>query len=174
MFFTPAFNYKWFVLQQGSRYLMVLLLVFALFIPLLYMPQEADAEFLTVAAIVGGVAIIVTIWIYLDGNCDNCGSGREDAHTTICSNCLDAIFNCPLWGHPHLGQCGQCYRREWSCDAASGPTSAERWEHHTVQECDYCPDEYRPCTEGDEHGDGVCNNNEDLGSSGNNSSPGMG
>ena len=170
MFFTPTLDSKWLFVQKASQYLMILLLVFALFIPLLYMPQESDAAILTAAAIIGGAAIVVTIWIYLDGKCDYCGIGSEDAHFKVCTNCHDGIFNCPMYGNPHTAYCGQCWSLLYTCDAVNGPTAAEIWTPHANQDCDYCSDEYRPCTEGDEHGNGVCNNNDDQGSSGNNSS----
>jgi hypothetical protein len=148
---------------------MVLLLVFALFIPLLYMPQEADGAVITVAAIIAGVALAVQIWIYLDGRCDYCGNGSEDDHTTICTNCHDGIYVCPGYSHPHVGQCGRCYQSIWACNTVGGPTSAQRWAGHISQSCDYCPDEYVPCIEGDNHGDGICND-DDGSSSGTNSS----
>ena len=173
MFFTPTFNANWFMVQKVSRYLMVILAVAMLFTPLLYMPKEADAAVVTVAAIVAGVTLVATIWIYLDGVCDRCSDGRETAHTAICTNCHAGILACPGWAAPHVQQCGRCYQSLFTCNTVNGPTSEQTQASHAPQSCNYCSEAYIPCIEGDEHGDGVCNTDDDMGSSGNNNSMGL-
>ncbi|RKU12609.1 hypothetical protein C6503_16930 [Candidatus Poribacteria bacterium] len=179
MFFTPTLDSNWFVVQQASRYLMVLLLVFALFIPLLHMPQESEAVVLTAVAvgtlIVSGAAVAVTLWIYNDGKCDYCGNGRETDHTGVCTNCHSGAYHCPGLIHGHTAYCYYCDDLLYTCDAPGGSTAAEVWAPHGEQTCDYCSNKYIPCKEGDDHGDGVCNDDNDQGaSSSSNSSTGTG
>lgn len=147
---------------------MVLLLVFALFIPLLYMPQESEAAVLTAVAvgtlIVAGVTVVVTMWIYNDGRCDYCDQGRETDHLDTCGNCPIKSYQCPRYYYTsHQALCGRCNDALYTC--AGADNIEEIWAPHGPQSCDYCPDEYSPCIEEDEHGDGICNNNSSSGNS---------
>ena len=167
MFFTPTLDSNWFIIQKASQYLMILLLVFALFIPLLYTPQEAEAELLAIAVgtlIISGAAVVVTIWIYNDGRCDYCNDGRETDHLDSCDNCPVKSYQCPRYPYSsHQSICYHCGDILYSCGGDND--NEEIWAPHGSQSCNYCPDEYIPCKEADEHGDGVCNYNSSSGNS---------
>ena len=170
MFFTPTLKYDWFYVHKVIQCFMVFLIVAMVFTPLFYQEKEAEAvPLVAIGVAVGAAAVIVQVWVYLDGVCDGCGVGREALHYVRCDHCKSDDYNCPLWKnhwnpHMHQSRCGACKGVYWDCDGESNYYNALMYvpQVHGLAQCFVCDGEvYRICTDGKEHvhgtgGSGYC------------------
>jgi hypothetical protein len=158
MFFSPTLKSDWFYAHKASQSLMIILMAVSVFIPLFYQVEEAEAAWIMITVVIIGTAFTVYVW--LDGNCDNCASGRETDHLEQCANCDVLDYFCPIYmdrqwsSHPHQSRCVYCRAVYWDCDGENNYYDAMMYvqQVHGIAQCFVCDGEiYRICTDGKEH-----------------------
>ena len=155
MFFNATLKSDLFYVHKAAQCLMVILIVAMVFTPLFYPQQEAEAAWVMVTVVIIGTTF--TIYVWLDGICDQCGDGRKTDHRQNCDNCNTLDYFCPMfqdywYPHPHQNRCVHCYGVWWNCDGKYNGWNA--WiaykTKHDLARCP-CGETYRICTEAHEH-----------------------
>lgn len=107
--------------QRVIQVTLLLLAVAILLIPLISLPEEAEAKpKKKKGSLLGSILSAI-----LDEVCDNCSiTGVEPTeHFVDCDNCHHKVWHCD--NHPHITVCWLCKNQYWDC-----PFNTEVYQHY--------------------------------------------